>query len=54
MLEWFENVGYGADIAGLELEFGRRLTSSPPGHADTRDQLGAETRIETNVKERQV
>ncbi|MGC1299300.1 MAG: NmrA/HSCARG family protein, partial [Alloacidobacterium sp.] len=26
MLEWFENVGYSADIAGLEREFGRPLT----------------------------
>jgi uncharacterized protein YbjT (DUF2867 family) len=26
MLEWFDRVGYSADIAGLELEFGRRLT----------------------------
>jgi len=26
MLEWFERVGYSADIAGLEREFGRRLT----------------------------
>ena len=26
MLEWFERVGYDADIAGLEREFGRSLT----------------------------
>jgi uncharacterized protein YbjT (DUF2867 family) len=26
MLEWFDRVGYSADIAGLEREFGRRLT----------------------------
>ena len=26
MLEWFERVGYSADIAGLEREFGRTLT----------------------------
>jgi uncharacterized protein YbjT (DUF2867 family) len=26
MLEWFESVGYSADIAGLEHEFGRPLT----------------------------
>jgi uncharacterized protein YbjT (DUF2867 family) len=26
MLEWFERVGYSADIAGLEGEFGRTLT----------------------------
>jgi len=26
MLEWFERVGYSADVAGLEREFGRGLT----------------------------
>jgi hypothetical protein len=26
MLEWFERVGYSADIAGLESESGRALT----------------------------
>lgn len=29
MLEWFEHVGYSADIAGLEREFGRSLTKLP-------------------------
>jgi uncharacterized protein YbjT (DUF2867 family) len=29
MLEWFERVGYSADIASLEREFGRRLTKLP-------------------------
>ncbi len=29
MLEWFERVGYNADIAGLEHEFGRTLTKLP-------------------------
>ena len=29
MLEWFERVGYDADIAGLEREFGHRLTRLP-------------------------
>jgi hypothetical protein len=29
MLEWFERVGYSVDIAGLEREFGRRLTKLP-------------------------
>src|ERR1700739_4043076 len=29
MLEWFENVGYSADIAGLEREFGSALTKLP-------------------------
>ena len=29
MLEWFERVGYSADIAGLEREFRRELTKLP-------------------------
>jgi uncharacterized protein YbjT (DUF2867 family) len=29
MLDWFERVGYSADIAGLEREFGRTLTKLP-------------------------
>jgi uncharacterized protein YbjT (DUF2867 family) len=29
MLEWFERIGYSADIAGLEREFGRTLTKLP-------------------------
>ena len=29
MFEWFERVGYSADIAGLEREFGRALTKLP-------------------------
>jgi len=29
MMEWFERVGYSADIAGLEREFGRVLTKLP-------------------------
>src|SRR3954464_1074487 len=29
MLEWFEQVGYSANIAGLEREFGRALTKLP-------------------------
>src|SRR5256885_3530649 len=29
MLQWFERVGYSADIAGLEREFGRPLTKLP-------------------------
>jgi uncharacterized protein YbjT (DUF2867 family) len=29
MLQWFERVGYSADIAGLEREFGRTLTRLP-------------------------
>ena len=29
MLQWFERVGYSADIAGLEREFGRTLRKLP-------------------------
>ena len=29
MFEWFERVGYGVDITGLEREFGRLLTKLP-------------------------
>lgn len=29
MLEWFDHVGYSADIAGLESEFGHTLTKLP-------------------------
>ncbi len=29
MLEWFDRVGYSAEIAGLEREFGRALTKLP-------------------------
>ena len=29
MLEWFDRVGYSADIASLEREFGRKLTRLP-------------------------
>src|SRR6202163_2886784 len=29
MLQWFDRVGYSADIAGLEREFGRPLTKLP-------------------------
>jgi uncharacterized protein YbjT (DUF2867 family) len=29
MMEWFENVGYSADIGGLEREFGRNFTKLP-------------------------
>lgn len=29
MMEWFDRVGYRADIAGLEREFGRTLTKLP-------------------------
>jgi uncharacterized protein YbjT (DUF2867 family) len=29
MLEWFERVGYSAEIAGLEREFGHALTKLP-------------------------
>ena len=29
MVQWFERVGYSADIAGLEREFGRALSKLP-------------------------
>ena len=29
MLQWFEDVGYSVDIAGLEREFSRPLTKLP-------------------------
>src|ERR1700757_1130175 len=29
MLQWFEHIGFSADIAGLEREFGRALTKLP-------------------------
>jgi uncharacterized protein YbjT (DUF2867 family) len=29
MLQWFERVGYSADVAGVEREFGRTLTKLP-------------------------
>jgi uncharacterized protein YbjT (DUF2867 family) len=44
MLQWFERVGYSADIAGLEREFGRALTKLPDWQATTRDPMGAEPR----------
>jgi len=43
MLQWFERVGYSADIAGLEREFGRALTKLPDWARATRDPMGAET-----------
>jgi hypothetical protein len=43
MLESFERAGYNADIAGLEREFGRRLTKSPEGRAATWDEMDAKT-----------
>ncbi len=39
MLEWFDRVGYSADIAGLEREFGRALTKLPDwAHGQTRGE----------------
>ena len=29
MLEWFDRIGYSADMAGPEREFGRQLTKLP-------------------------
>jgi len=43
MLEWFDRVGYSADVTGLEREFGRTLTKLPDCARRTRDQMGAET-----------
>jgi uncharacterized protein YbjT (DUF2867 family) len=41
MLEWFERVGYSADIADLEREFGRALTKLPDwARGQTRGALG--------------
>jgi hypothetical protein len=45
MLEWFERVGYSADIAGLEREFGRSLTKLTDWAHGTRDQKGAKTKV---------
>jgi uncharacterized protein YbjT (DUF2867 family) len=40
MVEWFERVGYSADIAGLEREFGRALTRLPGwARGQTRGEL---------------
>ena len=40
MVEWFELVGYSADIAGLEREFGRALTRLPGwARGQTRGEL---------------
>jgi hypothetical protein len=45
MLQWFERVGYSADIAGLEREFGRALTKLPDwARRHARPDGGAETR----------
>ena len=38
MMEWFERVGYSADIAGLNASSAARSPSSPTGHAATLDQ----------------
>src|ERR1700687_2279252 len=43
MLEWFERVGYSADIAGLEREFGRALTKLR-GCARHHARAGGQTR----------
>src|SRR3979411_2748876 len=44
MLEWFERVGYSADIAGLEREFGRALTKLPDWARRHARPDGGETR----------
>ena len=42
MIEWFERVGYSADIAGLEREFGRPLTKLPDWAHDKARPRGRE------------
>jgi uncharacterized protein YbjT (DUF2867 family) len=44
MLEWFERVGYSADIAGLEREFARALTKLPDWARRLARPNGAEKR----------
>ena len=44
MMEWFENVGYSADILGLEREFGRKLTKLPDWARNHARPNGAETK----------
>src|SRR6201988_2641253 len=39
MLQWFDRVGYSADIAGLEREFGRALTKLPAWARRQRERL---------------
>jgi DNA-directed RNA polymerase specialized sigma24 family protein len=50
MLQWFERVGYSADITGLEREFGRALTKLRTAHAATRDQMGAKKLRRAHMK----
>ena len=44
MLQWFDRVGYSAEITGLEREFGRTLTKLPDWARRPRNQMGAKTR----------
>jgi uncharacterized protein YbjT (DUF2867 family) len=45
MMEWFEKVGYSADISGLEREFGRKLTKLPDWARKHAGPNGAESFI---------
>jgi uncharacterized protein YbjT (DUF2867 family) len=44
MMEWFERVGYTADISALEREFGRKLTKLPDWARNLAGPNSAETR----------
>ena len=46
MLEWFDRIGYSADIAGLERRSAARSRSFPTRRAAMRDQMGGETQGE--------
>jgi hypothetical protein len=43
MLEWFERVGYGGDIAGLEREAAASSRSCLTGHTATRGRMDKDT-----------
>jgi hypothetical protein len=44
MLEWFDRVGFSADIPGLEREFGRALTKLPDWARRYANKLDTETK----------
>ena len=46
MLEWFERVGYSADIVGLEREFGTCALTKLPGWAPAHVAPNAQTQGE--------
>jgi hypothetical protein len=43
MLQWFERVGYSADIPALEREFGRTLAKLPDWARRHARQMGSPT-----------